>query len=93
MGRKKDSELERLEKQNRELKQEVRSLQKQLKKLNKGYRSYLTKEEKIETDAPEPPKIERCAECGKGEVTTRTVINRTWKECNVCDWKTKTKII
>lgn len=90
----KEDPVEKLEKEVRELKSINRSLMKRIKKLNRGYRKEREEPKKeIEEKKPEPVAI--CPECGKGEVISHEILNRTWEECNsaACSWRTETKIM
>lgn len=85
MGRKKnDSEAERLEKENKELKSIVRSLERQIKKLHSEY-----KYEKEETTEVEFDDRETCTNCGKGSLETVELAGRIFKRCGTCDFRSK----
>jgi predicted nuclease with TOPRIM domain len=86
-----DAALERLEKENRELKQAVRSLLKQLKKLNKGYNK-LHEEEKIqEKDIPKPSE-KICYDCG-GNYIKHELLGKTYRRCDNCGKRGRAKKI
>lgn len=82
--------LERLQIENKELKQKVKSLTSSIRRLNKGFQK-LEEEEKIEEkDIPLPAKI--CYDCNVGEMVKTTILNRSWRQCNNCSKRTKTKM-
>lgn len=88
-----EDKVESLEIQVRELKSENRQLHKRLKKLSRGYYKYL--EEDVHEE-PEPIKKEEkriCFDCTRGEMVLHIILNRRFRECNVCGRRTKTKII
>lgn len=93
MSKKHDREqrvLQRLQSENRSLKQEVKSLRNSIRKLNRGYHK-LEEEEKIEEkDIPIPAKI--CYDCNVGEMVKTTILNRSWRQCSNCTRRTKVKI-
>lgn len=86
--------VERLEKENRELKGLVRSLQKRLKKVDKDYRAEL-EETKKEKAIQEDGKFHRvkvpCEHCGKGEIIEVDLAGRIFFKCSVCDFKGRKK--
>lgn len=94
MTRKADREVritQRLQQENRDLKQKVKSLRNSIRKLNKGFHR-LEEEEKIEEkDIPLPAKT--CYDCGVGEMVKTMILNRSWRSCNNCDRRTKVKIL
>lgn len=88
-----EDELRRLEKEVRELKALNRSLMKQLKKLNRGYykiREDLDDEDEIEVEKYTLP---ICEECGRGELIEITVLNRKFKRCTTCDYRSRAEKI
>jgi predicted nuclease with TOPRIM domain len=84
--------IDRLEKENRELKSENRRLFKLVRRLNKGFYKLLDEEVVEEQQVPEEV-VKECWDCGKGKLLVRIVLNRRWRECDVCDKRTKVKII
>lgn len=91
MSRKQQREVDlvdRLEKENRELKSTVRTLQKRLKKIDKDYRVELeeaSKERQLEDDqkvrkAPAP----KCLHCGKGNLFEVDLLGRVFVNCDSC---------
>lgn len=99
MARKYDREqdgLERLEKENRELKSLNRSLVKRITKLSRGYYKYLdreedAKEEALEQVTKEVKKV--CFSCGIGELKKVDLGNRYYRQCTNCPKKTRSKPI
>ena len=94
MSRKADREdrvIDRLERENRELKSTVRSLQKRLARVTKGYRG----DSDIPQEKPkkkEPPKETLCHECRQGNLTEVELIGRIIESCDFCEYrKTRTK--
>jgi hypothetical protein len=91
-------EKERLEILVRDLKSENRQLRQRLSKLSKGYYKYLIEEmeQESEVEIKKKDKIEDkkiCFDCQKGVLEKIVVLNRYWRQCNVCEKRTKTKII
>jgi len=91
----KANDQERLEEQVRRLKSENRHLHKRLKRITKGYRHYLDSEPIDEIKDPkvkkEPEKV--CFECERGVLELKLILNRRFRECNVCNNRTKVKIL
>jgi len=86
--------VQRLERENRELKNTVRSMQRKLKQLNKGYYKFLIEEQLTQEEAVvEAKKIAKkiCYQCHVGEMVKVTVGNRYWRQCTECDNRTKSK--
>lgn len=83
-------ELERLEKENRELKAINRSLLKQIKKLSKGINRQEF-EEAMETIEHGPkkdePNAKKCPECGRLGLKDVIVAGRLFHRCSICDYK------
>lgn len=84
MARRKDkySDLvEKLEKQNKELRDINRALLKRLRKVDKGYekRNY-----RIEEDLSD-----RCSDCGKGNIYEVPLGPKKFFKCNICSWQSK----
>ena len=100
MSRKSDREdrlLERLQEENRTLKQINRSLMKQVKKLNRGYLKFTeaeTKEEEKEAikEAKEVAK-KICWDCGTGEYKEIIIMNRRFRKCQDCGKQGKVTIL
>jgi len=84
----------RLENLVREQKSIIRQLNKKLRRISRGYRSYLDKDifEEVEsiTTSKEIEKV--CFECEKGILELKILLNRRWRECNICSYRTKVKI-
>lgn len=92
-----DRELETLRAQNRELKQQNRSLMKQVKKLSRGYLKYLAEEDKDEKEQIVEDIVEKtvdkiCFDCG-GIYRKHEILNRTYRLCDNCGKRGKTKIL
>lgn len=86
--------VERLEKENRELKASVRHLEKKLKKVDKNYRAELEevkKEKAQEEDSGTYSVKVPCLECGKGEILEVDLMKRIFLKCTVCDFKARKK--
>jgi len=100
MGKKQDREdqlVDRLQKENRELKQINRGLMKQCKKLSRGYYKYLAHEEEaqdgiVEKAVEEARKV--CFLCGS-DYREIIVFNRRWRKCQnpQCGKRGKVSII
>lgn len=73
----------------RELEKEVRQLRRQLKELQKSKHIY----EDIKIDEPTEPetviKYKKCVECGKGHIEIKTILDRTFEECDTCNYRKK----
>lgn len=92
MSKKLDREedlIQRLEKENRELKKTNRVLNRRIKRLSRGYKKAFDKDD----DPPAKPKENICTHCNKGKIERKTILNRTWNECSVCDYRTKTEVL
>lgn len=89
MARKKkteDDKIGELEKRVRILKSINRGLLKKLKRVDREYRDYHQADfidEKIEFA------LEKCQECGKGEIEEIDIVGRKFFKCTVCDYKGK----
>ncbi len=77
-----DDQVESLEVQIRELKQENRSLHQKIRKLNKGYYR-LRDDDKIE-DKDIPKEVKLCWDCGTGEYRKVCINNRQFRRCQEC---------
>lgn len=86
--RKDEDGIERLERENRELRSEIRSLQKQVKKLNRGGTKSRSRNVS-NSDLFEEDVIPKCPECHKGSIITSVVANRRLQRCSECDWRAK----
>ena len=96
MSRKYDREdriIDRLEQENKKLKQEVRTLQKRVKRLNFGYRKYLDTDP-VEKEDKKSVEIQqkKCYDCG-GSYNLIIIHNRRFRMCDNCGKRGKTKII
>jgi hypothetical protein len=91
--RKEEDLVESFEQKIRELKSENRQLHKRLKKVSKGYKAYLDND--LEDDIIEEKREEKkiCWDCARGELLVKIVLNRRWRECTICNKRTKVKII
>lgn len=85
--------IESLEQKLRDLKSENRYLNKQLKKVTRGYRKYLNEEPVEEIKKPSKDDPKDCWECSRGKLIVKVVLDRRFRECDVCGKRTKTKII
>lgn len=93
-----ETELERLQKENRELKSINRGLLKQVKKLSKGYYRYLADEENAKEEVEEfvEETVNKvCWDCGIGDYKEIVIINRRWRQCQneQCGKKGKVSIV
>ena len=86
-----DTEVERLERENRELKAVIRSLTKQLKKTNRGYRK--EREEKEIKEDKLTNEIKMCWDCGEGQMNRIILLGRSMRICSNCGKRTKAKIL
>lgn len=90
-----EDEIDRLQKEIRELKATNRSLVKQLKKLTKGFNKEeqerlmdtFVNEEKEAPDDRSRQGNSRCSHCGKGFIIETDVAGRIFHSCNTCDYK------
>lgn len=97
MARKKDSDeetIERLEKENRELKQLNRSLLKRLRKISKGINEEEFEEAEAEVKVKRSTKTfaeDDCTNCGKGRLVMIDFGARKQIGCNnpTCNWRGK----
>ena len=86
---------ERLEQENRQLKQQVRFLSKRLKKTTRGFYKVQNedntdeKENIIEEAIKEIEKI--CWTCKVGVLAKVELLGRYWRKCGNCDYRTKAK--
>ena len=88
-------ELRALRKENKALKKRLRQLEKS-EHIVKELKLDLESSQEVERDKvlrDESPKLEICPECYKGKLITFNIINRVWSECDLCNYRTKTKII
>lgn len=88
-----DDYIDRLLKENRELKSINRTLLKQLKKLSKGINKDAYEEaldEVVHEPKKENPK-QACEQCGKGRLNEIDIAGRKFLRCNneMCGWKSK----
>lgn len=91
-----EDEVEKLEKEIRELKSINRSLLRRLRKIDKGFNEYV-KETEYAKEEEEPPttrnntssKRPTCGSCGRPELTEVTIAGRFFKRCEVCGWRSK----
>lgn len=89
------SVVERLEKENRELKALSKSLQKRLKKVSRGYYKFI-EEEALEESTEALEKVTKelnklCWECGVGNLIKVDLGPRYFRKCNNCPRRTKSK--
>ena len=92
--KKKDRELdyvEKLEKDIRELKLINRSLLKRLKKLDRDFHKLEDLEKELEEQLVKEDHNKKrndlCSQCGKGKVTEIPLGPKKLRKCNNCDWK------
>ena len=76
----------------RSLKSEVRNLRKRLRELEKTEAQYIDAVNGMYEGDIEPtiePKQETCPDCSKGSLQEVIVLNRAFKRCSVCNWRSK----
>jgi hypothetical protein len=85
--------VERLEKENRDLKAEVRSLQRRLKKVDKDFKVDLaeaSRERQLADDQLiKKPPAKKCEHCGKGNLFEIDLLGRIFINCDSCDYKAR----
>ena len=89
MKKKHHDELERLEQENKELKQEVRLLNRRLKKLSKNQRDETDDEPFADFEKKTYEVENRCEQCRQGRIITIDLGPRKQQGCNNCDWRGK----
>lgn len=99
MSRRQDREdrlLERLQTENKELKQLNRSLMKKVKSLSKGYYKFMVaQDEEQEKEAVQEAKEtakKLCYECS-GEYKEIIIVNRRFRQCQDCGKRGKVTVI
>lgn len=76
----------------------LRAENSQLKRANRKLRKTEHFHEKIAPYEDEDQQLplfveeqkEKCPSCNKGDIIYYNVVGRTWKECSMCDYRTKT---
>lgn len=97
MGRKRkdveveDDEIEKLQKEIRELKSINRALLKRLKKLDRNYEESLDREEETKYKEHVVHKNPACHHCGKGQLIDVDLAGRIFQRCDTCDFRSKTR--
>jgi predicted RNase H-like nuclease (RuvC/YqgF family) len=85
--------VDRLEKENRELKATIRSLERRLKKVDKDFRKEMEdvqKEHLLEKEhSRSVPKGRKCEHCGKGHIIEIDIVGRKFESCDTCDYRKK----
>lgn len=94
--RKEEDEVERLEKEIRELKTINRSLLKRLRKVDKGFDEFIKdksedKNPKLHEKYEEEKKHPDCPDCRKGFIVKVNIAGRIFNRCDLCGWRTKTE--
>lgn len=88
MKKKQHDDVDRLEQENKELKQEVRLLNRRLKKLSKNQRDETDDEPFADFEKKPTYDVEnRCSECKQGRIVTIELGPRKQLGCNNCDWR------
>ena len=91
-----ENQLDRLEKENRQLKALNKSLLKRLRKVSKGYNRFLmeeAEEEKQEALDEVGKEVDKtCWDCG-GDYKIIKILDRRWRQCQGCQKRGKVKII
>lgn len=72
--------IKRLETENRQLKKRVNSL-------DKREHYYDCKLDEVEEEAEETPQLEKCKECGKGEIKVLDLKHIVIETCTICDYR------
>lgn len=100
MSKRQDREdrlIDRLQEENRTLKQINRSLQKQVKKLSRGYRKFLAvqgaEEEKEAVQEAKEVAKKICWQCNTGEYREVIIANRRFRQCQDCGKRGKVTIL
>lgn len=100
LSRKFDKEgkiLDKLQQENKELKQTNRRLQKQVKELSRGYYKFLYTETEEETQKAvnQAKNVAKkiCFDCNVGELQLTIIGSRYWRYCNNCSKRTKSQNI
>lgn len=86
------SEVQTLKKENQRLRDENRSLKRQIRQLEKHEHFFTEALDEATEEVNIVERKEACKSCGKGFMKEFIVINRSWKECDVCGERTKAKI-
>ena len=86
--KRKDDDITRLEKENRELKSLNRSLMKRLKKVDRLWKEEFEKEPEVEEDHFLPPAPKKCPECSNNIIVIE-VAGRKLEKCSWCNWRSK----
>ena len=83
-------EIDRLNDEIRTLKAINRSLLRRLKKVDREYHKALEEDQEEPVVVKPKLSIPKCPECSEGEliVTKNEGINRQWKKCNNCRYRT-----
>lgn len=91
-----EDEIDKLEKEIRELKSINRSLLRRLRKIDKGFNEYVKETEYVkEEEEPVRPKNTGtsrrpiCGSCGRSELTEIAIAGRFFKRCDFCGWRSK----
>ena len=88
--RKEEDEVEKLEKEIRELKMINRSLLKRLRKVDKGFDEFIKdKSEERQNEKYEEEKKPDCPNCRKGFTARVNIAGRNFSRCEVCGWRSK----
>lgn len=82
-------EVERLSKENRELKSINRTLMKRLKKVDREYTPEVTEDDN-DTAIPVAPVYNKCPECNTS-LSVIKIAGRMFERCNECNYRTKAK--
>ena len=90
MKKRHQDDYERLEKENKELKQENRLLNRRLKRLSRNQNEDSDDEEDEPEERKAPHDVDKkCPECGKGYVVIIQLGPRKQPGCNTCGWRGK----
>lgn len=86
--------LDRLYEENRSLKKEIKSLKNSIRRLSKGYSKFRdTQEPEDKIKEVEKVAAKICFQCHGGELQLVKFLDRYWRACNACLYRTKSKLI
>ncbi|NJO65345.1 MAG: hypothetical protein HC836_46815 [Richelia sp. RM2_1_2] len=84
--------VDRLERENRELKQKLRQLTNSIRRLSKGHKKLQEIEEPEELKREVRKVAEKiCFECNLGTLQLQTILDKYYRSCNNCNYRTRAK--
>ena len=95
MGKKRfisEDRIFELERENRELKEQIEALIKRLKKVDKRFKKEQDNANKPEEKQPEETTKNtkrKCEVCEKGKIIEVEIVGRFFERCNTCNYKSK----